>query len=445
MDPTRTITSDLLSATLAEAATQLSFAASLEHCISVSASPPSQLPVPTPSLDAATQTFSHAAASQDVSTQLSFREFLAPPPTHDVRCPTCSRPVPSLLLDAAVQTPLYSVANHDAPTQLPLTEFFIWCFFSNDPFGRRASPSAHCNAGSASPPQPADIATLCSPSSAGHASDGHEHTTAPRVLPQPPPGLEKYTRQYASRGIPVKAAPVRPRLCTSISVTPPQPQVSGNTSCALSNYKRSASTAPAGTHNPVGADPRAGTGPFPKPRALVFPMVKFGQSKPDGLGHIDTADGDLMHHQYRLPVLQWNPCPARRNPTNIIAAACGRFHAVILQEASDHVPHISDQFIAHTGNTDRAVLLNKGTFEPDPVVLAFRENSTSKGTWGMVLLIVRALLRRPSLSGTSTVTFCSVHIHNVVAKKRDASTDLLQRLHGYMKQHNVDFIGATST
>ena len=59
----------------------------------------------------------------------------------------------------------------------------------------------------------------------------------------------------------------------------------------------------------------------------------------------------------------------------------------------------------------------------------------------MVLLIVRGLLRRHSLSGTPTVTFCSVHIHNVVAKKRDASTDLLQRLHGYMKQHNVDFIG----
>ena len=58
----------------------------------------------------------------------------------------------------------------------------------------------------------------------------------------------------------------------------------------------------------------------------------------------------------------------------------------------------------------------------------------------MVLLIVRALLR-PSLSRTSTVTFCSVHIQYVVAKKRDASTDLLQRLHGYMKQHSVDFIG----
>ena len=59
----------------------------------------------------------------------------------------------------------------------------------------------------------------------------------------------------------------------------------------------------------------------------------------------------------------------------------------------------------------------------------------------MVLLIVRGLLRRPSLSGSPTVTFCSVHIHNVVAKKRDASTELLQRLHGYMREHNVDFIG----
>ena len=45
MGPTRTITSDLLSATLAEAATQLSFAAFLERCISVNASPPPQVPV----------------------------------------------------------------------------------------------------------------------------------------------------------------------------------------------------------------------------------------------------------------------------------------------------------------------------------------------------------------------------------------------------------------
>ena len=141
-------------------------------------------------------------------------------------------------------------------------------------------------------------------------------------------------------------------------------------------------------------------------------------------------------------MLQWNPGAARRNPTNIIAATCGRFHAVILQEASDHVPHITDQFVAYTGNTDLAILLNKDTFEPDPIVLTYKVDSTSKGTWGMILLVVRGLLRRPSLSGTPTVTFCSVHIHDVVAKKRDASTDLLRRLRAYMQQHNVDIFGS---
>ena len=59
----------------------------------------------------------------------------------------------------------------------------------------------------------------------------------------------------------------------------------------------------------------------------------------------------------------------------------------------------------------------------------------------MVLLIVRVLLRRPSLSGSPTVTFCSAHIHNVVAKKRDASTELLQFLHSKMLEYKVDFIG----
>ena len=177
-------------------------------------------------------------------------------------------PDPSLPLDMAVQTPLHSVATHDASTQLPLTEFFTGCIFSNDPFDRQASPSAHCNAGSASPPHPADIATLSSPSSASHASEGHKHTTAPRVLPQPPPGLEKYARRRASHGRPVKAAPVRPRLRTSISLTPPQQKVSttqvgSHPVRSAPTYKRSASTAPAGIHNPVGAHPRAWNWSFP--------------------------------------------------------------------------------------------------------------------------------------------------------------------------------------
>ena len=237
--PTRTVTSELMPATLAEAATQLSFAAFLERCISVRAPAPPPLPISTPPLDTATETIPHIAVSQDVSTQLSLKEFslrcvhphnpsgaLAPPSTHDVLCPTCSRPVPSLLLDA-VQTPLYSVASHDASTQKN---------YRSRSSSSGVSLSVHCNAGSASPPQPADIAALCSPSSASHASDGHEDTAAPRVVPQPPPGLEKCARQCASHGTPAEAARVRPRL----SVTPPtatcQYHPSGNTSCAVSSY-----------------------------------------------------------------------------------------------------------------------------------------------------------------------------------------------------------------
>ena len=134
------------------------------------------------------------------------------------------------------------------------------------------------------------------------------------------------------------------------------------------------------THNPIGSNLRTDTGLFSKPRAVVLPMVSFGQPKTNRLGPIARVDSDLMHHQFRLSLLQWNPGPARRNPTNIVSAACGKFHAVILQEASDHVPHISDQFRVYTDNMDLAILLNKDTFEPDPTVLTFKADSTSKST-----------------------------------------------------------------
>ena len=128
----------------------------------------------------------------------------------------------------------------------------------------------------------------------------------------------------------------------------------------------------------------------------------------------------------------------------MLAAACGRFRVVIPQEASDHAPRISDQFITYTGGTDLAILLDKDTFEPDAAVFVITEASSSKDTWGMAALVVRGLLRRPSLSGIPTVTFCSVHVHNVVAKKRDNSTALVRRLYAHMLQHNVDIIGETS-
>ena len=441
-DPTRNGTGDVMP--LAEAITQLSFLEFLQRCgVSIAPPQPSQPPVPTSLQDAAVQTTPPCDVSQEVSTQTSDQQdtlscdVAVQTSSHgahilslDVAAQTTShstlsqhvstqmgsRSASSYSVDMLVQTPVRSAVLHDVVTPLPLTEFCIGCIYSNSPLVRQ-------NFVCQSPP----------PMQGSHA------------LLQPPPGLEQpappperaaYSHLLTTHGAPANSFPSHaqhsPVSTTLVGTHPVRTATSA---------KRSASTALAGTHNPVSSDPRTRIGPFRKPRALVLPMVNFGQPKSDRLGHIDTVDSDLMHHQYPLSLLQWNPGPARRNPTNIVTAAGGKFHAVILQEASDHVPHISDQFRAYTENMDLAILLNKDTFEFDTIVLTFKADSTSKGTCGMVLLIVRGLLRRPSLSGSPTVTFCSVHIHNVVAKKRDASTELLQFLHAKMREHNVDFIG----
>ena len=478
--PIRNDTGDVMP--LAQAITQLSFLEFLQHCgVPLAPPQPSQLPVPISLLDAAVQTNPPGDVFQDVSTQTSDQQDTL---SCDVAVQTTSHGTHILSLDAAaqttspstlsrhvstqmgsrlassfsvdvfVQTPVRSVVLHDVAIQLPTTEFFIGCVFSNDPLDRqnsvRQSPSSvQDDIGS-------DLSSLtCTITRPNLGCVDIVRKLAPRALLQPPPGLEQLappsglatgSHLYTTHGAAISDAPSRARLRSATSDMPTQPSAcSTHTEShhlrSATIGKRSASTAMVGTHNLANTDACAESVPFPKPRALVLPLVHFGQSKPDGHTGLDTADSDLMHHQFRLSLLQWNPGQARKYPSHIVSAACGKFHAVILQEASDHVPHIFDQFMAFTDNTDLAILLNKDTFEPDPIVNSFKADSTSKGTWGMILLIVRGFLRRPSITGSPTVTFCSVHIHNVVAKKRDASTDLLQRLHGYMREHNVDFIG----
>ena len=420
--PTRNVTGEAMPTSLAEALTQLSFLEFVQRCnLLIAPSQPTQLPVPISLMDVAVQTASPCEISQDASTQTSDQPVSSlsldvavqtifhsvrsssldaavqtiPHSTlsQDVSTQMGSRPASSFSVDTSVQTPMRCVAQHDAATQLPITEFFTGCIFSSDPLDRQ------------------NFVRQYPPSVQG-----------PRALLQPPPGLEQpapppelaaYSHLITTHGASTISFPSHalqpPASTTHVGTHPVR---------SATSAKRSASTALAGTHNPVGSDPRTGTGPFLKPRALVLPMVKFGQPRSDRLGHIDQVDSDLMHHQFRLSLFQWNPGPARRNPTNIVSAACGKFHAVILQEATDHVPHISDQFRAYTDNTDLAILLNKDTFEPDPTVLTFKADSTNKGTWGMVLLIVRGLLRRPSLSGSPTVTFCSVQHSQCCGQER---------------------------
>ena len=150
---------------------------------------------------------------------------------------------------------------------------------------------------------------------------------------------------------------------------------------------------------------------------------------------------DLLHAQYRLSLLKWNAGAARRQATQLVTVMCGAFNAVLLQEAHDHVPHISDQFNTYPDDGDLVILLNKDTFLPDAVKCPIIEESTSKTTWGLKALVICGHLRRPPAGGPKTVTFCTVHLHNVVAKKRDAATSLLQRLYAHMKLLEVDIVG----
>ena len=311
VDPTRNVTGDDMP--LAEAITQLSFLEFLQHCRVPLASPqPSQLPVPFSLLDAAVQTTPPCDVSHQVSTQTSVQQdtlscdvavqtsfYGAHTLSLDAAAQTTSpstlsqhvstqmgsRSASSFSVDTSVQTPIRSAVLHDAATQVPLTEFLIACIYSNCPLDRQ-------NFVRQSPPS----------MQGSHA------------LPQPPPGLELpapplsllLTRTYSLHMVRmVTVLPAIPAVACQYH------QVGTHPVRTATSAKRSASTALAGTHNSIGSNLRTDTGLFPKPRAVVLPMVSFGQPKSNRLGPIATVDRDLMHHQFRLSLLQWNPGPAR--------------------------------------------------------------------------------------------------------------------------------------
>ena len=348
--PTSNGTGDVMP--LAEAITQLSFLEFLQRCgVSIAPPQPSQPPVPISLQDATVQTTPPCDVSHQVSTQTSDQQDTlscdvsvqtSSHGTHisslDVAAQTTSpstlsqhvstqmgsRSASSFSVDMFVQTPVRSTVLHDVATQLPLTEFFIGCIYSNSPLDRR------------------DFVRQSPPSMQG----SHALLQPPPGLeqPAPPPELAAYSHSCLLHMV---------RLLTLFPVMP---------SSRLSVPPLWERT----LYAQLPAPKEVLVPPLREPTILLvlilvqdqvpslyhghwfFPWSKFGQPKSDRLRHIDTVDSDLMHHQLRLSLLQWNPGPARRNPTNIVSAACGKFHAVILQEASDHVPYISDQFRAST-------------------------------------------------------------------------------------------------
>ena len=279
-DPTRNDTGDDMP--LAEAITQLSFLEFLQRCgVSIAPLQPSRPPVSISLQDATVQTTPPCDVSHQVSTQTSVQQDTlscdvavqtsfygthtlsldaaaqtTSPSTlsQHVSTQTGSRSASSFSVDTSVQTPIRCVLQHDAATQLPLTEFFIGCIYSNSPLDRQ-------NPVRQSPPP----------------------MQGPHALPQPPPGLEQ--------PVPPPELAAYSHLLTNVdssSSHAQQPPVSAthvgtHPVRTASSAKRSASTALAGTHNPVGSNLRTDTGLFPKPRAVVLPMVSLGNPSPTDL------------------------------------------------------------------------------------------------------------------------------------------------------------------
>ena len=215
--PTRNVTGEVMPTSLAEAATQLSFLEFLQRCNLLIAPPqPPQLPVPISLLYAAVQTTPPSNASQDVSTQtsdqpvssLSFDVAVQTPfhsvlilsldaavqtlphstASQDVSTQMGARPVSSFSLDAAVQTPLRCSVSHDTSTQLPLTHSRSSLLDVSSLTILLIVSARHRHKATLVAPHRLHLLTLLRLA----VSAVPALTETPRVLLQPPPGLEQY-------------------------------------------------------------------------------------------------------------------------------------------------------------------------------------------------------------------------------------------------------------
>ena len=298
---------------------------------------------------------------------------------------------------SAIQNVFHSAISKQQLTAA-VTRFFLGCVFSKDPSLRTVPIPLQGDASGAPLPQPSDIATINSLSSTSSNSGPIPVPQTRRdCTPTPPPSWEFHTtslQKQRPRAVLCPMVPFSPRQVRSLYLgfRPPHSPMSVPPKWDHIPFSSTPLGALAGTH----LEP-------PVPRPVL--VVDHSQS-PRLLSYrwyLHNADIDLI--TFSVSRCFSGTHAQHAGTTQIIAAICGRFHAVILQEASVHVPQVSDQFIAYTGDTDLAILLNRGTFEPNVAVFAFHESSLSRDTWSMVVFVVRGLLRRPSLSGTRLALF----------------------------------------
>ena len=226
-----------------------------------------------------------------------------------------------------VQTPIRSTVLHDVAIQLPITQFFIGCIVSNDPLDRqffvRQSPSSvQDDIGSDSP------SLTCTLTSSSLDCDDLFRNLGPRALLQPPPGLEQ--------------------------LAPPS-------GLAIGSH----------LHTAHGASV---TGLFLFLNRVLSFFLWFTLVNPNLKGILVLIQLTVISCIINFVFPFYNGTQARR--ANILLT-------LLLQPVGSSMrlfyrkPAI---MLVFTDNTDLAILLNKDTFEPDPIVNSFKTDSTSKGT-----------------------------------------------------------------
>ena len=226
------------------------------------------------------------------------------------------------------------------------------------------------------------------------------------VTSTPRPHVCYYSRHRVSRRMPVNLPHMvyllKQHRCDLVCVhlsqsRHPQPhvsttQVGTHPVRSATTYKPSASTALAGTHTPVGADPRARTGPFPKPRALFFLWSNMGS--PNLTGLVTLIQPTAISCIINTVSLFFSGTRAQRAETPPQRLADGFMRLFFKKPATMSRTSLISSL--HTLVTRTSPSCSTRT--PSSPTLWFspsRKTPQAKVRGCMVLLIVRALLRRP--------------------------------------------------
>ena len=144
-----------------------------------------------------------------------------------------------------------------------------------------------------------------------------------------------------------------------------------------------------------------------------------------------TPTEQRREYQKHISILGWNSGEARRLHTAIPTMITGPWHAILLQECHGILDDLrrGEHFhiVENAGVSDLAIALRKTTFtRMETHHHHFDADSTH--SWGCVLTVAKGTLAAPWPShnyrdeGHRHITFGTLHLHNISAKKPEAAT-----------------------